>query len=228
MNGLTRGWLSTLVRICSAPLLALSAACSATPCLLCEAIVSGDEAAVRARLAAGDSVTMTALRLAVDQTTILSRLGMAELGDTERAIADAVVQQADVNGRWSELTTDRRSARSSRMYMYAAAAAVQTWGDSAMLGLLLQRGLDVRGVPGGEALVMAAREGRADAVRLLLAAGAPVNHTGISVPTTALAEAIQRRDLAMIDRLEAAGALEWTPRSETPVGDARTAPAGGL
>jgi len=227
VNRSARGSFSAIARVCAAPLLALLAACSTAPCPLCRAIEAGDEPAVRARLAAGDSVTLAALQLAIDQTTILGRLGMAELGATDRAIADAVLQHADVNRRWSEVTTDRHSARSSRSYVYAAAAAVQTWGDSAMIALLLDRGLDVRGVPGGEALVVAAREGRADAVRLLLAAGAPVNHTGVSVPSTALAEAIQRRDLALIATLEAAGALEWTERSAAPIGDGPAAPPGG-
>lgn len=223
MNQPVRGWLAAAVRVCMTPLLALLTACGAAPCLLCDAIESGDEARVRVRLAAGDTVTPAVLRLALDQTTILGRLRMAELGATERAIADAVLQRADVNQRWSELTTDRYSARSSRSYVYAAAAAVQTWGDSAMVAMLLDRGLDVGGVPGGEALVMAAREGRDEALRLLLSAGAPVNHTGVSVPSTALAEAIQRRDLALIALLEAAGAVEWTERSEAPLGDSPAA-----
>jgi ankyrin repeat protein len=79
-----------------------------------------------------------------------------------------------------------------------------------MVALLVSRGLDVRGTPGGEALRAAVIARRHAAVRALLDAGAPVNHVSVnSDRTTPLAEAIQTRDLALIEMVEAAGGLEW-------------------
>jgi ankyrin repeat protein len=88
---------------------------------------------------------------------------------------------------------------------------MELWGDRALVDRLIARGLDVRGTPGGQALRKAVITRRLDAVKALLAAGAPVNHAGVHVldRTTPLAEAIQTRDLALIDLLESAGAVEW-------------------
>lgn len=200
----------------------LLAACSERPpCTLCPAIDQRDPQALQGLLARGEPVTVAALEHAFDPNLLTVRLRGDAPGATDRRIAELLIDAGDVNSQWtvvllsggggSARSTTGRSGSSWQFKRTLAGAVIETWPDAAMVARLLQRGLDVRGAAGGEALRSAAAAGGRTAVQALLAAGAPVNHVGADKlrPTTALAEAIQRRDLAVIADLEAAGALEW-------------------
>lgn len=179
------------------------------PCPLCDAIEARDVAAVRARLAEGHAVTMYALELAADPNRVESRV-MGSPQDVDREMVDVLLETADPNTSWKRVSSGKGTGGSQKR-IYLAEALMELWGDTALLDRLIARGLDVRGTPGGQALRQAVISQRTEAVKRLIAAGAPVNHVGINVParTTPLAEAIQLRDLDVIGLLEQAGAVEW-------------------
>jgi len=200
------------------PAVALAAAvltgCSAPPpCRLCDAVEARDLAAVRALLAQGEAVTARVLETAADPNRVVARTPPGGPEAIDREIVDLLLENGDPNARWMLAGSRLRSGSSSgsQKAVYLAEALMELWGDRAMVERLLARGLDVRGTPGGQALRQAVISRRPDAVRALLAAGAPVNHVGVNVldRTTPLAEAIQTRDLALIALLESAGAVEW-------------------
>jgi len=185
------------------------------PCPLCPAIAQRAPQAVQALLDRGEPVTREALEKAIEPRRLDQRTQFS-LEPRDRRIAELLIARGDVNARWhvSASSGGRGSStvRGSGYQRHLAAAVMVNWPDPALVALLVQRGLDVKGEAGGEALRAAAVAGSRDAVRAWIAAGAPVNHVGTEGSfgrTTALAEAIQRRDLAMIADLEAAGALEW-------------------
>lgn len=192
---------------------AFLAGCGAPPsCALCDAIEARDPAAVRTALAAGAAVTAREVELAADPNRVVTRAsGSPDARDRE--IVEALIDTADANVSWKVLGGGLRgsSSRGSQRTRYLAEALMELWGDRPLLDRLMARGLDVRGTAGGQALRQAVASGRTDAVRALVAAGAPVNHVGINLleQTTPLAEAIQLRDLDLIALLEAAGAVEW-------------------
>lgn len=192
---------------------ALAAACDAPPpCALCDAIEARDAAAVRAQLGAGAAVTSREIELAADPARVVVRTGGGPQA-ADREVVELLVERVDPNVSWKVVSGGLRGSSStgSQKTRYLAEALMELWGDRAILDRLVARGLDVRGVPGGQALRQAVISGRVDAVRALVAAGAPVNHVGINLVerTTPLAEAIQTRDLALIALLEQAGAVEW-------------------
>lgn len=179
------------------------------PCTLCEAIDRRDVAAVQALVARGEPVSRDALERAIEPRGLDQRTG-ARLEPRDRRIAELLLARGDANARWTVTRSGRGSQQTQR---HLGAALLTAWPDAAAVALLLQRGLDAKGEPGGEALRAAAERGGRDAVQALLATGAPVNHAGPDGKgMTALAHAIQRRDLPMIDALERAGALEWPDR----------------
>lgn len=176
------------------------------PCPLCAAVEARDPAAVQALLDRGETVTRQALEAAIEPRAIDRRSG-SRPEPRDRRMAELLLSRGDANARWTVVRSGRGSQQTQR---HLGAALLTTWPDARMVALLLQRGLDVKGDPGGEALRAATARGGHEAVRALLAAGAPVNHAGPDGKApTALAEAIQRRDAALIELLERAGALEW-------------------
>ncbi len=192
--------------------LALAGCDEPPPCRLCEAVAARNPGTVRALIGQGEPVSQRALEEAADPNWISSRLELESPDARDREIVEVLVQHGDPNTKWTETSRRSRSSTSSgtTTTTYLAAALMQTWGDEQMVALLVRRGLDVRGPAGGEALRQAVIGRRHAAVRALLDAGAPVNHVSVNGDrTTPLAEAIQSRDLALIESLEAAGAVEW-------------------
>lgn len=199
----------------AAALLPLAGCGEPPPCPLCPAIGQRDPPAVQALLDRGEPVTREALEDAIEPRRLDQRTQF-RIEPRDRRIAELLIARGNVHARWHVSTTSggtgTSSVRGSGFQRHLAAAVMVNWPDPAMVALLLQRGLDAKGEAGGEALRAAVVAGGRDAVRAWIAAGAPVNHVGTEGSfgrTTALAEAIQRRDLAMIADLEAAGALEW-------------------
>lgn len=190
------------------------AGCEAPPpCRLCDAIEARDVGSVRALLAAGEAVTPRVLEEAADPSRVTARAG-GDPGPVDRELVDLLLETGDPNAYWRIAGNRLRhsSMSSAQTTLYLAESLMELWGDRALVERLLARGLDVRGTPGGQALRQAVISRRADAVRALVAAGAPVNHAGVNAldRTTPLAEAIQTRDLELIALLEAAGAVEWS------------------
>jgi ankyrin repeat protein len=195
-----------------AAVLALGAfACGAPPpCELCDAVAAGDTAAVGAALRAGAAVTPQAWQTALER---LDRGGGRDPVDAkDREIVDVLLRHgADPNHVWVTTSGVRRDLR-SRTERFAAATLLAAWDDPSLVDALIERGLDATGTAGGEALVAAAGAEHGRAVARLLEAGAPVNHVSAHDGLTALASAIQTRNLAVIAALESAGAVEWVSR----------------
>ena len=185
----------------AATLLPLAGCDDPPPCPLCPAIAQRDPQAVQALLDRGEPVTREALEQAIEPRRIDPRTQF-RVEPRDRRIAELLIARGDVNARWPVSTTSggrgTSTVRGSGFQRHLAAAVMVNWPDAAMVALLLQRGLDAKGEAGGEALRAAVVAGGRDAVRAWIAAGAPVNHVGAEGSfgrTTALAEAIQRRDL---------------------------------
>ena len=189
-------------------------------CPLCEAVDSGDVARVRAGIDAGGAVTIAAWHDALE--------GLQGAGPTLEIVALLLDHGADPNEFWTPsrsytvggTTASARFGdttlasgdvtRPSRRRVFAAQVVAERSGDLALINRFLDHGLDVHGPGAGEALMAAARGGHLEMVRRLLGAGVPVNYVASQPPRrTALAEAIQMRDLPLIGVLEGKGAREW-------------------
>jgi hypothetical protein len=191
----------------------LSGCASSPPCDLCDAIEARDAGAVNSLLAQGSPVTTQVLELAADPNRVIARTPPGGPEAVDREIVERLIEQGNVNARWMRTGSRLRNSSSSgsQTAVYLAEALMELWGEPALVQRLVARGLDVRGVPGGQALRQAVISRRLDAVRALVDAGAPVNHVGVNAleATTPLAEAIQTCDPALIALLESAGAVEW-------------------
>lgn len=191
-------------------------------CPLCDAVVTEDPTAVERALSDAATVNDRAWRMALERvdspqdhegppleivTTLLSRGADPNYFWTG---ASGGTSQAGGSVTFGDVTVGSGSSRSSGRRHFAAAAVAGDTDKVQTIDLFLQKGLDVKGAPAGEALVAAARASHVNTVRRLLQAGVPVNYVASEVPRrTALAEAIQTRDLAVIAALESAGAREW-------------------
>jgi hypothetical protein len=187
---------------------------------LCAAIEARDPGQVSALLEAGAPVDAQVLELAVDPEVLASRLRGSDPEDRDYAIAMLLLEHADPNVRWRKFAQGRGASTpggstqgfgsTNPDYQYLAASITTLWDDPAPLALLTERGLDIEGVPGGEALYRAVAAQHMSSVKTLLAAGAPVNHRYVNHPrNTPLSEAIQTRNVELIALLEEAGAVEW-------------------
>lgn len=206
--------MSPLTRLCvlvlGAALLTAVAGCDDTSCRLCDAVRASDVAVTRSLVASGDPVSSSVLETAVEEA---DWVGTRAPSPQDLEILALLIDRGDPNASWTTTSRGRASSVGSSRRCYFSAGVVGAGRqDPALVRRLLARGLDVRGTPGGEALHKAVALQAIDVVRVLLDAGAPVNHptTCDTYPMTPLHVAIQARDLKMIALLEAAGAVEWT------------------
>lgn len=195
------------------------------PCPLCDAVASRDVAQVQAAVGQGGKTTPAAWQAALE----------AARGSTERdtpalaIVALLLDHGADPNDFWTPsgssssrpadetslrlgntTFTSGGSTRPSRRRLFAAEVAALRSADPALIDRFLAKGLDVQGRGAGEALVSATRVRHLAIVQRLLDAGVPPNYVTNEVPRrTALAEAIQTLDVALIAALDAKGAREW-------------------
>ncbi len=93
-------------------------------------------------------------------------------------------------------------------------------GNPAVLDLLVARGLDARRTGGARALIVAADNGHLAIVQALATAGANLQFVD-EAGRTALSTAVHRQATAVVDWLEARGALEFDPAGKIPPAERR-------
>ncbi len=195
------------------------------PCPLCDAVASGTVTQVQAALDQGATTTPAAWRAALE-----SARGSTERDTPARAIVALLLDHgADPDDFWTPsgasssrppdesslrlgntTFTGGGSTRPSRRRVFAAEVAALRSADPALIDRFLAKGLEVQGRGAGEPLVSAARVRHLAILQRLLEAGVPPNYVANEAPRrTALAEAIQTLDVALIAALEAKGAREW-------------------
>jgi hypothetical protein len=176
-----------------------------TPCPLCDAVDTGDPAAVKAALDGRTAIDNRAWQIAI--LAVANAPGSQPSMEIARLLVEA---GADPNAWWSMPMPARRSAVSGRGGQLRASVVLAMTADTPVLvDALIARGLDVSGPPGGEALVAAAGIAHLAVVERLLSAGVPPNYQSHDDGLMPLAAAIQTRHLGVIAAIESAGGREW-------------------
>ena len=175
-------------------------------CPLCEAVATNDPAKVRVALDDGAPMADAAWEAAVRRVTDSG----ADASAVE-IVRTMLSRGADPNASWFVGGTEaRRSAiQPAATRMWASAVLAQSTASDALTAAMITHGLAPRGQAAAEALIAAAISERVPAVRRLIDAGVPPNRVDGEGGPSALARAIQTRNLELIAVLEAAGGREW-------------------
>jgi ankyrin repeat protein len=177
-----------------------------SPCPLCDAVDTNDPAQVRTALEDGAPIDDRAWQIAV------INLSNSNGGVPEIAIARLLVERgADPNASWSVggSTSTRSTVQRGASKTWASTVLAQASAEPSLVDAMLAHGLEVRGVAAAEALIAAAVLERTAVVLSLLRAGVPPNRQDGEGGPSALAYAIQTRNLELIGALEAGGGREW-------------------
>ena len=183
---------------------------------LADATLKGDVERVRAIIAAGAldfAKDVTAAGTTYPLTRFVIEVSQGALpGDGPRAGDTRVleiVRALFAAGANPNFSWEQSAARSTSSTTYWVVERVAARDDTALLDVLIDAGLDVKGAGAGEALITAAERGHATVVARLIAAGADVNHRQRKSGRTALSEAVHMGRREVIALLDAAGAREW-------------------
>lgn len=188
-------------------LIAFSVARRATSdCELCDAVETNDPAQVRTALENQVPIDDRAWQVAVIS------LSNSNGGTAETAIARLLVERgADPNAFWvmGGTRASRSAVQTAGSKMWASAVLAQASAAPDLVDTMVAHGLDVKGPAGAQALIAAAILERTAAVASLLRAGVPANSSDGEPGPSALAYAIQTRNLELIRVIEASGGREW-------------------
>lgn len=177
-----------------------------TDCALCDAVATNDPAQVRTALDSGAPLDDRGWQAAVIS------LSNSNGGAAEIAIARLLVERgADPNAFWfmGGSRASRSAVEGAASKMWASAVLAQASAAPDLVDTMVAHGLDVNGSAAAEALIAAAVLERTPAVVSLLRAGVPANRTDGERGPSALAYAIQTRNLELIRAIEAGGGREW-------------------
>ncbi len=175
-------------------------------CALCDAVATNDPAQVRTALDNGAPIDDRAWQVAVIDVSNTNG------GAAEMAIARLLVERgADPNAFWvmGGTRASRSAVQSAGSKMWASGVLAQASATPDLVDTMVAHGLDVKGSAAAEALIAATILERTPVVVSLLRAGVPANRTDGERGPSALAYAIQTRNLALIEAIEASGGREW-------------------
>ena len=175
-------------------------------CPLCDAVATNEPADVRAALDRGAPMATLAWEAAV------IHLGNAPDGEAEAQIVRLLLERgADPNAYFfvGGTMASRSAVQPSASKIWASSVIAQSTAADEITAAMITHGLAPRGQAAAEALIAAAISERVPAVRRLIDAGVPPNRVDGEGGPSALARAIQTRNLELIAVLEAAGGREW-------------------